>query len=276
MPIPIEKVLEAAQKAGFDSELKVAACLSVAGWNANQNVYFVDKDEGKGRELDVAAYRIFNGVDEKPEVTCVINLLIEVKKTADPFIFYSNKPRSYEGPRGFGLFNWSNTEPPGPLGYKGIERSRPFKNPEHLARSYAAFRDGKTNQIQSGILSAFKAAIHEQERCDETYSDVSGDICFFIPMMVVEGPLYECFFEEGADTLSAREVDEVVYMQNYHSENYGRVSNGVFIMTLRAFPAKLVELTQWGESMLATMVENRDKVKRKKPLGSTISPNPAQ
>jgi hypothetical protein len=262
MPIPIEKILDAAKKAGFETELKVAAQLRAAGWQVNQNVYFIDKDENKGRELDVRAYRIFSAIGEKPEVNCMITLCIEVKKTEDPFIFYSSEARQYEGPRGYGLFHWKNFIGTDPLGFMDIETLRPFRDISNLARSYSCFKDGKTSQIQSGVLSAFKAAIHEKERCAETYSDVSGDICFFVPFLVVDGPLYECFFEEGADDLTARVVDEIVYLQNYHSESYGRVSNGVFVVNLSTFSSKIRDFSEWGDSMLSTLTSRRKRVRR--------------
>jgi hypothetical protein len=129
-----------------------------------------------------------------------------------------------------------------------------------LARSYSCFKNGQTQHIQSGVISAFKAAIHERDNCNEVYSNLSGDICFFVPMMVVDGPLYECFFEEDEETLTAREIDEVVYLQNYHSENYGRVSNNVHVMNLTTFGQRLPEFAAWGEHMLTVMIQNRAKV----------------
>lgn len=260
MPISLDKIVEAAEKAGFASELKAASIVANAKWSANQNVYFIDKDERKGRELDLRAYKIFHSTDEKPEVTCMINLCIEIKKTADPFIFYTSKKVRHEGASGYGIFNWHNNISRFVLSYSDIEKMRPFSKFERLARSYSCFKTGQTQHIQAGVISAFKAAIHERDNCDEVYSDLSGDLCFFIPIMIVDGPLYECFFEQDEDTLTAQKVDEVVYIQNYHSENYGRVSNNVLVMTLAAFRKRLPEFTAWGEHMLSVMAYNRAKV----------------
>lgn len=253
MPLPIEKILEAAQKAGFDSELKAASILAEAGWKANQSVYFIDKDENKGRELDAAAYRVFFDGSRKPEISCIINLCIEVKKTSDPFIFYSSEPSRFEGVSGYGLFHWQRNVTHDVLSYQDIERYKPFANPKRVARSYSGFKDGKTNHIQSGVISAFKAAVHEQENCDERYSTVSRDISFFIPIMVVDGPLYECFFESGNPTLKAEEVEEILFIQNYHSVGYGRLKNGVYVVSLNRFREKVDEFTRWGEHMCETL-----------------------
>ena len=260
MPILLDKIVEAAEKAGFASELKAASIVANAKWSANQNVYFIDKDERKGRELDLRAYKIFNSTEDKPEVTCMINLCIEIKKTADLFIFYTSKRIRHEGSSGYGIFNWHNNVSRFVLSYENIEKWRPFSSPDRLARSYSCFKSGQTQHIQAGLISAFKAAIHERDNCNEVYSNLSGDLCFFIPIMVVDGPLYECFFEQDEDNLTARSVDEVVYLQNYNSENYGRVSNCVLVMTLAAFSRRLPEFTTWGEYMLSVMAQNRAKV----------------
>ncbi|MGC4408451.1 hypothetical protein D4A92_01915 [Rhizobium rosettiformans] len=260
MPIPLEKIIEAAEKAGFATELLAASILDNANWRPSQNVYFIDKDEGKARELDIRAYKIFASTKEKPEVTCMISLCIEVKKTADPFIFYTNRKSDYDGSSGYGIFHWKNNVDRFVLSYGAIEAMRPMAAVERVARSYSCFKSGQTQQIQSGVISAFKAAIHERDNCEEVYSDLSGDICFFVPMMVVDGPLYECFFEQGGDTLVASEIDEVLYVQNYHSGNYGRVSNHVYVMNLSTFSKRLPEFSAWGEHMLAVMAQNRAKV----------------
>lgn len=260
MPIEIRKIIEAAEKAGFDTELRVAAMLANAGWQTNQNFYFIDKDESKGRELDIRSYRFFGSTQLKPEVSCMITLCIEVKKTSDPFIFYTNNCSSYEGGQGYGLFHWKNRISSGVISFNGIEQCRPMRNPDRMARSYSSFKDGKTQHIQSGVISAFKSAIHQKEHCEEVYSDDSGDICFFIPIVVVDGPLYECYFKNGEETLSAQPIDRVVYLQNYQSNNYGRVSNSVYVMNLEGFEKILPQFQIWGEDMISTMAKNRKMV----------------
>lgn len=260
MPIPIEKIIEAADKAGFATELRAAAILANNGWSVHENVYFIDKDEGKGRELDIRASRSFLNKDEEPVVSCRIFLCIEIKKTADPFIFYSNKKRRIDGSAGYGFAHWRHNVNRLVLSFKDIERRRPLARAERIARSYSSFKTGQTQHILSGVISAFKAAIHERDRCDERYNDHSGDICFFVPMVVVDGPLYECFFEEGDDVLSAREIDEIQYLQNYHSEKYGRWSHTVHIMSLAAFASRLPHYADWGQDMLNSMVGNRENV----------------
>ena len=235
--------------------------LSKAGWSVDQNVYYIDKDEQKGRELDIHAYKSFHHTTTKPEVTCYIQLCIEVKKTTDPFIFFSNRAKKYEYGSGYSLFNWKNKVSNKVLSYKDIEKFRPFAAPSLIARSYCSFKDGKTQQIQGGILSAVKGAFHYKEECNETYSDYSRDICFFLPVLIVDGPLYECYFEDGSNELTAEPEDTLVYMQNYLSSNYGSISSRVTVITPSALPAYLKACTDWGAHMHSVMIENRDAFK---------------
>jgi hypothetical protein len=255
--VPTEKIIEAAARAGFDSELKVAAILSKAGWHVNQNVYFIDKDENKGRELDIEAYRIFNEIETKPETACIIQLLIEVKKTKDPFLFFSSTRRRFEPGMGFGNLHWSHNVTQGILSYDEIEKYKPLSTPKRIGRSYSAFKDGKTQQIAAGIISAFKSAVHFKEGCNERYSDESSDIAFFVPIMVVDGDIYDCYLDPSTYELTAEPTDALVYQQNYHSEAYGQLSSRVAVIRVSALLAYLNAYLVWGEHIAKTMKTNR-------------------
>lgn len=261
MTIPKEKIIEVAKKAGFDSELKMASLLAKSGWQINQNVYYIDKDEEKGRELDIHAYKIFSATDRKPETNCHINLCIEVKKTSEPFIFFTNPPQFFETGGGYGLFNWKQNIDRHVLSYEDIEKVRPESTLKRIARSYCSLKDGKTQQIKSGILSAVKAAVHQTEECDESYSDESHDICFFIPIVIIDGPLYECFFTEDAQELTAQESEVIVYKQNYLSAYYGKISQQVLIIRSDAFLKHLIEQENWGNHLLESIMDKKHRYK---------------
>lgn len=261
MPIPTEKIIEAAKREGFATELQTASIAIGAGWRTNENVYYIDKDENKGRELDLSMYRLFCETSQKPEVTCMITLCVEVKRTQDPFIFFcSDQKDQYEGSAGYGIFNWNRNIDRFVLSFQDIDKLRPMSKPVRLARSYTSFKTGKAQHIQSGIISAFKAAIHAKNACNEAYSNTSGEICFFIPIVVVDGPMYQCFYDKSNE-LVAEEVQNVVYKQNYHSPNYGRVSSNVLVIDINFFKYQLSKFDRWGEHILSVMIQNRDKVK---------------
>lgn len=263
MSIPKEKIIEAAEKAGFDTELKVAASLAKAGWQVQQNVYYIDKDENKGRELDIHAYKILSKTDVSPEVTAHVDLCIEVKKTKDPFIFFTNRRGKFERGSGYGLFHWSHRVDRHVLNFQDIESARPGSRPLRLARSYCSFKDSKektdTQHIRSGLLSAVKAAIHKKNECNEQYSDKSHDICFFLPIVIVDGPLYECFLHPDSDELTAEETNFIVYSQNYLSANYGTVSSQILVVNFEILEEHLERQTLWIKHIFETIQAKKAK-----------------
>jgi hypothetical protein len=254
--IPAEKIIEAAARGGFDSELRIASLIAKASWQVNQNVYFIDKDEGKGRELDIEAYKIFHEIGSEPEATCLIELLIEVKKTKDPFLFFSSVPRMYESGFGYGVLHWKNNVDGNLLPFQELDRHKPLAKPSRIARSYSSFKDGKTQQIAAGIFSAFKAAIHYKDECEEKHSNTSSDIALFIPVVVVDGEIYECYLDELTSELTSQQVDSLVYQQNYHSTAYGELSNRVTVITASALPQYLAGYEKWGRHIARTIKKN--------------------
>jgi len=45
------------EKTGYLEELEVANIFSKAGWGIRHSNYYLDKDEEKGREIDIFAYK---------------------------------------------------------------------------------------------------------------------------------------------------------------------------------------------------------------------------
>lgn len=95
--------------------------------------------------------------------------------------------------------------------------------------------------------------MHYVSECNEAYSELSHDVFFFLPILIVDGPVFECYFEKGSSDLKAGEVNELVFMQNYLSPSYGRVTTRVTVLTLSALAGSLVAYEQWGLHMIQTM-----------------------
>ena len=260
MPVPVERIAELVKKGGFETELKVASTLSAAGWRVDQSVYYIDKDEMIGRELDAYSYVVLEDTDNNPQVHCAVSLCIEVKKTSEPFIFFSSERKDFEGGAGYGMFHWRHNVDSNVLSYKDIEREKPLRAPKRIARSYSGLKDGKGQQIKSAILSAVKAAIHYTEECNERWAEGSRDICFFVPVVVVDGDLYECFFEKGSPDLKIEQVQSIVYLQNYMSPNYGQIRNKVYIYNQEAFKNSLGKYEAWAESILSVLQKSRSRM----------------
>lgn len=56
-----DEIIEEIEKTGFPLELRVSKLLQDKGYYVANNLYFVDRDEGKGREIDARALKNFRG-----------------------------------------------------------------------------------------------------------------------------------------------------------------------------------------------------------------------
>ena len=249
----LERITQQAKAVGFDSELKTASILLENGWSVSQSIYYIDKDENVGRELDIHAHFPFQSLSSCPEVTFRILLSIEVKKSKQPLIFFSSKPGSLERGVGYGALHWMSRVDRHVLSYHDIEKKRPLKNLPRLGRSYMSLKSGEQQQIKGGVISAFKAAIHDHQDADETYSQNSHDLCFYLPVLVVDAPLFECYFPDTSAELTAESIDYIEFVQNYMSTSYGSVRSRVSITTLGNLDTFLGQQKVWEEDILATM-----------------------
>lgn len=261
MPIPPERIIELAASFGFDSELRVAAAARKAGMAVSESVYFIDKDEGKGRELDLRAYLGSFEYFKEPVVSCAIHLCIEVKKTREPFIFFTSERGFVERGEGFAMMLWLHNIDDHLISADEIDEPRPGAGAPRLARSYVGAKGSGVQQIQSGVLSAVKAALHFRDRCREHLDENSRNIDIFVPILVVDGPIAECHIDPDSGELCASEVDEIVYLQNYLSESYGDVGQQVQVYTLRRFEEVAPAYRDWAASIMNVLAKRR----RRKP-----------
>lgn len=259
MSIPAEKVLECAKASGFDAELAVAAVLRGRGWGAASNVYYIDADENISRELDILAHKPFSDTKRVPPVSCWIYICAEVKRTKDPFIFFSDESQFADFGIGYGLLHTKHRVDRFVLPFQKIDEFCPVSGLDRLARSYISFKDGKSQQVRGGIISAFKGAMYQSERDPSRFSDASHDISFFIPLLVVDGPLWEVHHSDKSGDLVAKEVDEIIYYQNYLSPAYDRIQIRVAVVTMEALPKFLERMENWGESIRTALIEGSGK-----------------
>lgn len=257
--IPPEKIVELAEASGFDAELRVAAMARRAKMTARQSVYYIDKDERKGRELDFSITASARDKSADPTVSCVVHICVEVKKTKDPFIFFTSPRGRVEPGEAFALIRWLHNVDNKVLDASDIERKRPSGRPPRLARAYHGAKGSGSQQIQSGVLSAVKAALHFRDECCERWSEDSRDVSFFMPVLVVDGPLCECYIDEETNELQGAVVDELVYAQNYLSDNYGDVSSQVYVVSIDRFAEILESYRNWAESIVQKLIETRDR-----------------
>lgn len=244
-----KKVLADIEKTGFPSELHVAQRLSERKWYVSNNVYYFDKDESKGREIDVSSYNSVQETNLKPEITVWTNLLIEVKKSkSKPWVIFTS-PRGYTEVGGYALLNQMHHVDHRLLSLDQIEGHRPGAKTKRIGRvSCLAFAKGGTSQITDAVLSSTKASIHANEEADGIYRETSYDVVFHTPVVVLDGELFECYLDSKG-RLEIHESTHIAFRQNYLSEHYKEDRYHVDIVTMSAFGNYLRAHEKWARSV---------------------------
>lgn len=92
-----ESILKEVNKTGFPLELRVSKLLMDSEYYVANNLYYIDQDEGKGREVDIRALKNFV-FEEGGKSYCVRHcLLIECKRSAErPWVVFTSSKTSYD------------------------------------------------------------------------------------------------------------------------------------------------------------------------------------
>lgn len=93
-----KKIIEDLEKVGFPTEVVVTSTLEKAGWIVYPGALFEDNQENKTREIDTHAVKVNDSLADqikrktKPggENKLISHLIIEVKKSDKPWIFFDN------------------------------------------------------------------------------------------------------------------------------------------------------------------------------------------
>lgn len=236
------KLKEDLEKSGLASELKVRNILSKRGWSISGGAAYLDKDEGKSREIDIVSScsaPVTKG--EKCIVYNFFRLYAEVKKSEKPWIVFKHYPPQYLDSCAWdNIINAINL-PCHPAilstslqscslikvnGWQGTGIHEAFKNPDQPSRWYSAF------------LSAIKAATdyNEEYRTDgekQTDNIIENpvEITFNQPLVVLDGILVSAELSENNDII-LEEVKSAAFKFNYKTEYYNQSPYRVDVVTI--------------------------------------------
>ena len=228
-----DKILEDLNKTGFINELRVAQKFEEKSWRPKLNDSFFDKDSQISREIDLIVKKRASNVKNK--LGLWINLTVEVKKSAKPWIVFTNdlekKGGLFNGMPGWTLIHG---------GENYIGENGPIFTPRDIhekimrinkTRIGTAFHESfkpptETSKIFQAIISACKAAVDKSEihprensfmkdfrESDEIYLE------FYHPLVVVDGPLFEVYLDK-ANEIQLEEQKWIPVNYEYSSKQY--------------------------------------------------------
>lgn len=224
------KLIKDIKKTGFPFEMEVSSLLKRRGWHVSNGLYYIDKDENKGREIDVIAENHksqFFDFNKNLTLEVVFTLILEIKESKDkPWVFFTSEsttldllPKKYT----FGGFEMKANQ------LNSLLRKYTEKSQKRMGRNfYIGFSgNGARDDIYKALSGLTKALIHFIET-DENKDDTGGDRLFryFEPIVVIKGKLFEAFISDTGD-MNLEECNHIQTYFNYLSPNYSNNKKSV-------------------------------------------------
>ncbi|MBI1820312.1 MAG: hypothetical protein HY036_10525 [Nitrospirae bacterium] len=241
----IEKIKKTLARSGHIFEYQVCDLFEKNGWMIVPNRFYLDKDEDKGREIDLVAYKIS---EVKPETAVITVVVVEAKQSLkNKWVFFTKG--DYSGSinlNNYPLFYLNEileleTSYPDQEKFKGYLLNMLQKNNlmglfnfEYKAHSYAEVSEAKDSQktTQSTFFNATNAsdihgaifpvikAISSELALYENRKIATNEKRFYwvFPLVVFNGEILEARVKEG--NIDLLEKDEIQYVTRYTSKRY--------------------------------------------------------
>lgn len=227
------KVLEWLNQQGYPLEMRVARELQTAGFGNNLTIgsFYEDLQTGKDREVDVIAYHVQTGLRQGSitSFALLVLLLVECKKSTKPWIGFVVEDNPLNANEMASVYHWPMTKvardrvadhlmlnwdsigarffAPGPTAY-GLAEARlgerrldekPVSNRSGTSsnRAFDALR-----QLLDAVEGRLKMAEDVESKTNQA-DHQRGTVC--VPVIVLDGPLFECRLSGGE--LSLTEVN---------------------------------------------------------------------
>lgn len=204
----VHKIEEEIRSSGLPLEIETTAILKEHGWEVRNQVYYMDKDEGKARSVDIVAHKAFFenfGAHDRLN----ISLVIECKKSVKPWVFFTSSKEGqplFELPMSI-IKNFATPE----LKYS-INITRWMLKQMHYTSSlskecaiisYEPFKKGRGREVLEATYQVTKALNYLLEFFRRTPKLIPIKPVFILyPAIVFDGHIFECEPQNGNLKLS--------------------------------------------------------------------------
>ncbi len=235
----LEKIKLALEKTGHQFEHQIGMQFERKGWMIIPNKFYLDRDDNKGHEIDLVAYRISEVRDRTAYITVVV---IEAKQsTKNKWVFYTKG--GYSGDINMQtapLFYHNEVEEIGRymdqsslLGGMAERDQLDLFNFPRKAYSFSEItndRQGKhggsyfraiaTNTIYNAIFGVIKAQMSELDFYRNRKIARDEKRCYLVlPLVVFNGDMMEAQIERDGQ-IDLQETTEIQYINRYRSPAY--------------------------------------------------------
>lgn len=252
---------------GYLEELEVANIFSKAGWGIRHSNYYLDKDEEKGREIDIFAYKSYLIKNNSPNksISIHINLVCEVKKsTKKPWIIFSTKKSTSDNFFGLSIYYEKNMKKiiEEKIQWK-VDRNSSISSFKRIGETYCesfSYNVGKNDnqsQIFKSLTSSTKAS--EYFLSIRKSNHLLNALCpnsieFFEPIVVFKGQMFEAYLNDQ-DELELNEIGHIPIVFNRISPNYDRYGYLVDIVKVEELSNLLAEKEKWFNDIIEKIKE---------------------
>jgi hypothetical protein len=246
------KILAEIEKTGYPFELWASECFRSFGYHVANNIYFVDKDEGKGREYDVRALKN-EEIDFDGKKHWVRHcLLVECKRSVKrPWVLFTSTTNSYDqSPSDLYVKGMVNEDRLQNIDSDDLIKGNPVFSPPRRGRSFfEPFKDGDGGEaVFKALTTATKALV---DAVESSFAAGGNSICFYYPIVLFDGILFEAYLENKEIRLE--HTDHLAVSMFYRSATYKEVRVTVPIVTktgMADFIGRLdAVLGYWGKTL---------------------------
>jgi hypothetical protein len=256
-------------KTGYASEIMVAAKFAEAGWTPVDHVYYMDRDENKGREIDLVAFRQKHVETARKKIYFGVGLAVEVKRAmSKPWVIFSTERTSRDNPGELfdTVFARMHIQE---IWFNDLFNTHPaIARPRFGRASYQAFlkrgKDGehsprKTSDDEApemvSTFGAFVSCMKATKEIANIYQQrdkaplwegdkKSYEIGIAHGLIVIDGGLYEATVD-GAGAVTIEATTWVPYIFNFASKEYGYNKRLIDIVRLDSLPEYLSVYNEW-------------------------------
>ena len=264
-----QKISEDIERTGYPTELTVGKILEQKGWELHYNVYYIDEDERKGREIDIVATEVI--YHKELPIHIEYSLICAVKKSSKPWVVFSTEATGLEG----GGWNWlhvSENLNGNILPADKIDANSTISQFRRLGHAYHVAFQNNNSSILEALSSAVKASEQHRKHYEEWYEeDRRSDearkksskkyhsLVILEPMIILDGQLYEAYLNVEKK-LIVKKVNHIPVCFGYISLAYKHAeyfSNYIVeIVTVDALSRLVSKKRRWLEGIKEEIAKN--------------------
>ena len=257
-------------KQGYPFEMYVAKKFRDAGFEVYQSTLYLDENENKEREIDVAAYYARFIGDIKIE----FKVVIECKYTNGLWIFFSGENKGFETLPLYNFYcaSYAGSELLEKLNLdENFKRKQWFKISRHFGYSLIEVKKensntgkNKENQNAGATYKAIMKLIGvlRDEYNNNAYLEQQGEkvLSILVPIIAVQGKLVECFLNEKEEQVFTEITEgQLLYKSNINPDVFPLIE----VITKERIPELVSKLksdfdkffTDYGD-ILTALIEN--------------------